>query len=558
MSTARWLFLLTGLALAYLVLPPFFFILHTSLVVDRGLQAGHFTTQHFANIIESLSDVRTLLGNSLVFSVGSAAIALLYGTLLAWLAERTNAPFRTLAYVSAYVSFAIPGIIKVIGWIMLLGPKAGILNAAVAAVTGSLLLNIFSMEGMILVESFLWIPLVFLLMATPFRSMDPSLEEAATASGSSGWQVFKRVTLPLALPSVLAVLILTFIRSLEAFEIPALIGIPAGIEVLTTKIYLQIRGGLIPRYGEASAYSLILIILVAVGLVPYYRITSKTYRFTTISGKAYRPHRIDLGQWRWLGGCLLLVLPLLQFLPIIAIAWSSLLPFAQVPSKSALSLISLNNYWSAFGDSSILRSVFNSLTVSVTAATGAIAVTFLAAWLVVRASMRSRWVLDQLAMLPLVFPGIVMGIAILKMYLTVPLPVYGTIWILVLAFVGRYLPYGIRFSHSALLSLHRELEEGAMVSGASWLQMVRHVVIPLILPALFAGWIYIFLITFKELSIALLLYSPGSQVVAVTIWELWENGHVGELAAFSLVITLGTVLLGTIFSSLAQRHGLQD
>jgi iron(III) transport system permease protein len=558
MSAAQWLFILTGLVLAYLVLPPFFFILHTSLVVDRGIQAGHFTTQHFANILESLSDVRTLLGNSLVFSVSSSAIALVYGTLLAWLAERTNAPFRTLTYVSAYVSFAIPGIIKVIGWIMLLGPKAGILNAAVAAITGTLLLNIFSMGGMILVESFLWIPLVFLLMATPFRSMDPSLEEAATASGSSGWQVFKRVTLPLALPSVLAVLILTFIRSLEAFEIPALIGIPAGIEVLTTKIYLQIKGGLIPRYGEASAYSLILIVVVALGLVPYYQITSKTYRFTTISGKAYRPHRIDLGQWKWLGGCLLLVLPLLQFLPIIAIAWSSLLPFAQVPSKSALSLISLNNYWSAFGDSSILRSVLNSLTVSVIAATGAIAVTFLVAWLVVRASMRSRWVLDQLAMLPLVFPGIVMGIAILKMYLTIPLPVYGTIWILVLAFVGRYLPYGIRFSHSALLSLHRELEEGAMVSGASWFQMVRHVVIPLILPALFAGWIYIFLITFKELSIALLLYSPGSQVVAVTIWELWENGHVGELAAFSLVITLGTVLLGTIFSSLAQRHGLQN
>ncbi len=558
MSAAQWLFIVTGFALAYLVLPPFFFILHTSLVVDRGIRVGDFTTQHFANIVESLSDVQTLLGNSLIFSVGSVAIALLYGTLLAWLAERTNAPFRSLAYVSAYVSFAIPGIIKTIGWIMLLGPKAGILSTAVAAIMGTPLLNIFSMEGMILVESFLWIPVVFLLMSIPFRSMDPALEEAATVSGSSGWQVFKRVTLPLALPSVLAVLILTFIRSLEAFEIPALIGIPAGIEVLTTRIYLQIRGGLIPRYGEASAYSLILIILVALGLVPYYKITSKTYRFTTISGKAYRPHRVDLGKWKWVGGCLLLVLPLLQFLPIIAIAWSSLLPFAQVPSKTAISLITLNNYRAAFTDTGILYSVVNSLTVSVTSATGAIAVTFLAAWLIVRAAVRARWLLDQLAMLPLVFPGIVMGIAILKMYLTVPIPVYGTIWIIVLAFVGRYLPYGIRFSHSALLSLHRELEEGAMVSGASWFQMVRHVVIPLILPALFAGWIYIFLITFKELSIALLLYSPGSQVVAVTIWELWENGHVGELAAFSLVITVGTVLLGTIFQSLAQRHSVQD
>jgi iron(III) transport system permease protein len=557
-NPAQLMFLFTTVALAYLVLPPFFFILHTSLVVDRGLQAGSFTIKHFENIVESLGDVKTLLTNSMIFSVGSAAIALVYGTALAWLAERSDAPFRKLAYVSAYVSFAIPGIIKVVGWIMLMGPKAGILNAPIVALTGAPLFNIFSLSGMVLVESFLWIPIVFLLMATPFRSMDPSLEEAATTAGSTGWQVFRKVTFPLALPSVLAVLILTFIRSLEAFEIPALIGIPAGVEVLTTKIYLQIKGGLIPKYGEASAYSIILIGLVALGLFPYYRITSKTYKFTTISGKAYRPHRIQLGKWHWVGGLLMLVLPLLQFLPIVAIAWSSFLPFAQVPSRKALSLLTFNNYVTAFNDSGIIRSVMNSLTVSMTSATGAILITFFAAWLIVRASIKSRWILDQMAMLPLVFPGIVMGIAILKMYLMLPLPVYGTLWILILAFIARYLPYGIRFSHSALLSLHKELEEGAMVSGASWFQMVRQVVVPLIMPALLAGWIYVFLITFKELSIALLLYSPGSQVVAVTIWELWDNGHVGELAAFSLVITLGTVIVGSIFLNIAQRYGLQD
>src|SRR5213594_1143708 len=557
-NPAQWLFLLTTATLAYLVLPPFFFILHTSLVTDRGLQAGSFTIQHFVNIIDSLGDVKTLLSNSLIFSLGSAAVALSYGTALAWLAERSDAPFRNLAYVSAYVSFAIPGIIKVVGWIMLLGPKAGMLNALGVALTGSPLLNIFSLSGMVLVESFLWIPVVFLLMAAPFRSMDPSLEEAATTSGSTGWQVFCRVTFPLAVPSVLAVMILTIIRSLEAFEIPALIGIPAGVEVLTTKIYLQIKGGLIPKYGEASAYSIILIVLVALGLIPYYRITSKTYKFTTISGKNFRPHRIALGKWRWLGGGLMLVLPLLQFLPIVAIAWSSFLPFAQVPSRKALELLTFNNYIAAFNDSSVIRSVTNSLTVSISSATAAVAITFFAAWLIVRASIKARWILDQMAMLPLVFPGIVMGIAILKMYLLLPVPVYGTIWILVLAFIARYLPYGVRFSHSALLSLHKELEEGALASGASWLQMVRHVVVPLILPALLAGWIYIFLITFKELSIALLLYSPGSQVVAVTIWELWDNGHVGELAAFSLVITIGTVIVGSIFLSIAQRYGLQD
>jgi iron(III) transport system permease protein len=557
-NPAQLMFLFTTAALAYLVLPPFLFILHTSLVTDRGLQAGSFTIQHFVNIVESLGDVKSLLANSLIYSFGSSAVALVYGTALAWLAERSDAPFRKLAYISAYVSFAIPGIIKVVGWIMLLGPKAGILNAPAIAYAGQPFFNIFSMGGMILVESFLWIPIVFLLMSTPFRAMDPSLEEAATTAGSTGWQVFHRVTFPLALPSVLAVLILTIIRSLEAFEIPALIGIPAGVEVLTTKIYLQIKGGLIPKYGEASAYSIILIGLVALGLIPYYRITSKTYKFTTISGKNFRPNRVALGKWRWVGACLMLVLPLLQFFPIVAITWSSFLPFAQVPSRKALQLLTLNNYVTAFNDSGVIRSVLNSMTVSFSSATLAVVITFFAAWLIVRASIKARWILDHMAMLPLVFPGIVMGIAILKMYLMLPIPVYGTIWILVLAFIARYLPYGIRFSHSALLSLHKELEEGAMASGANWFQMVCHVVVPLIMPALLAGWIYIFLITFKELSIALLLYSPGSQVVAVTIWELWDNGHVGELAAFSLVITIGTVVVGSLFRAVAQRYGLQD
>jgi iron(III) transport system permease protein len=556
-NPAQMLFLFTTIVLAYLVLPPFFFILHTSLVTDRGLNAGAFTIQHFTNIVDSLGDVKTLLANSMIYAVGSSSVALIYGTALAWLSERSDAPFRKLAYLSAYVSFAIPGIIKVVGWIMLLGPKAGILNAPVIAYTGQPLFNIFSMPGMILVESFLWIPIVFLLMSTPFRSMDPSLEEAATTAGSSAWQVFRKVTFPLAVPSVLAVLILTIIRSLEAFEIPALIGIPAGVEVLTTKIYLQIKGGLIPKYGEASAYSIILIVLVAIGLIPYYRITSQTYKYTTISGKNFRPNRIALGKWRWLGGVLMLVLPLLQFFPIAAVAWSSFLPFAQVPSRKALELLTINNYVTAFNDSGVIRSILNSLTVSTAAATVAMVLTFFAAWLIVRASIKWRWILDNMAMLPLVFPGIVMGIAILKMYLYLPVPVYGTIWILVLAFIARYLPYGIRFSHSALLSLHKELEEGAMASGASWFQMIRHVVVPLMMPALIGGWIYIFLITFKELSIALLLYSPGSQVVAVTIWELWDNGHVGELAAFSLVITFGTVLVGSIFRNVAQRYGLQ-
>jgi iron(III) transport system permease protein len=553
-----WLFLPLTAVLLYLVVPPLFFIGYFSLTVERGTGAGSVTLGHFTDIVASWSDFTALSWNSFIFSFGSAMWSLSFGTLLAWLAERTNAPFRAVAYVSAFVAFAIPGIVKVIGWILLLGPKAGFFNVAVRSLTGvGPVFDIFSMPGMIMTEGFLWIPIVFLLMATPFRSMDPYLEEAAVVSGSTDWQVFKRVTLPMATPSVLAVLILTFIRALEGFEIPALIGIPAGIQVFTTEIYLQLTEGYLPQYGNASAYSVLLIMLVALAMVPYYRVTRHADRFTTVTGKGFNPRRKDLGSWRWLGGLLLLVLPLLQILPIAAMLWSSLVPYLQPPSLEALGKLTFDNYVAAFNNDTIVGSVLNSFTISFTSATAAVFLAFVTVWLVARTNIRWRWSLDQLAMLPLVFPGIVMGVAILKMYLTLPIPVYGTIWIMVLAFTPRYLPYAIRFSHAGLLGIHRELEESATTSGATWGQVARNIIVPLMLPALFAAWVYIFLITIRELSVPLLLYSPGSQVIAVIIWELWENGNIPTLAAFSVGVTLGTVLLALLFHRLTRRYSLQ-
>ena len=552
-----WLFIPCALVLVYLVIPPLAFIIYTSFVPSEDSEIVGLTIQNFANIFESLAEFETLIWNSLVFSVGSAAWALVFGTVMAWLAERSNAPFRMVAYLAAFVSFAVPGLIKVIGWILLLGPEAGFINLAVKSVTGyGPIFNLFSMSGMVLVEGFLWTPIVFLLMATPFRSMDPSLEEAAVVAGSTDWQVFWKVTFPMAMPSVLSVLILTFIRSLEAFEIPALVGLPAGIEVMTTQIYLQLSEGYLPEYGNASAYSVILIAIVGLCLVPYYRVTQHAHRFTTITGKGFQPRRKDLGRWRWLGGLALLGLPALQLLPLTALVWSSFMPYLIVPSWDALSLFTLNNYAEAFSDDKIVRSITNNVTISIVSATACVGVAFITAWLVTRTAIKMRWSLDRLTMIPLVFPGIVMGVAVLQTYLTVPIPVYGTIWIMVIAFSARYLPYAMRFSHAGLIGIHRELEESATTSGASWGQVARKIMVPLMMPALFAGWIYIFLITIRELSVALLLYSPGSEVISVVIWELWENGHVGTLSAFALGISVGTVLLASVFYKLSRRHGL--
>jgi iron(III) transport system permease protein len=552
-----WLFIPIGLIVAYLVLPPLFFIVYSSFIPPLEAPSQALTFSNYLDIFSSLDEFKNLASNSLVFSVGSSAWALFFGTALAWLAERSNAPFRSVAYVSAFVSFAVPGLIKVIGWILLLGPEAGFLNVAFESLTGVMpIFDIFSMSGMVLIEGFLWTPVVFLLMATPFRSMDPSLEEAAVVAGSTDWQVFKKVTLPMAMPSVLSVLMLTFIRSLEAFEIPALVGIPAGIQVFTTQIYLQLTEGYIPEYGFASAYSVLLITAVGLALVPYYRVTKHAHRFTTVTGKGFNPRRKDLGKLRWLGGTLLLILPILQLLPLLALLWSSLTPYLQPPSSAALRELSFNHYVAAFSNDQLLSSIINSLIISITSASGAVFIAFVAAWIVARTSLRSRWTLDRMIMLPLVFPGIVMAVAILKMYLTVPIPIYGTIWIMVVAFAARYLPYAMRFCHSGLLGIHKELEESATASGATWAQAARNVVVPLMMPALFAAWIYIFLITIRELSMALLLYSPGSEVISVVIWELWENGQVGTLAAYSLGIAAATVLLASLFHKVTRRYSL--
>jgi iron(III) transport system permease protein len=556
-NRTSWLFIIATTVVAYLVVPPLLFILISSLMPPAEDTLRIPTLANFTGIFDGLSEFKSLLWNSLIFSIGSSALALLFGTTLAWLAERTNARFRGLTYVSAFVSFAIPGIIKVIGWILLFGPEAGYLNVAFKSLTGMFpLFNVFSMGGMILVEGFLWTPVVFLLMGTPFRSMDPSLEEAAVVSGSSEWQVFRRVTFPMAAPSVLSVLILTFVRSLEAFEIPALIGLPAGIEIFTTQIYTQLKGSIIPDYGHASAYSVILIVLVSLVLIPYYRITQDTFKFSTVTGKGFNPRRKDLGKWRWLGGLLLLSLPLVQLLPMLALLWSSLTPFLQVPSVKALGRVSFANYALAFNDPKIVRSTANSLLVSITSASGAVAVAFVVAWIVARTRISLRWMLDRLTMVPLVFPGIVLGVAILQMYLILPLPVYGTVWIMVAAFVPQYLPYAMRCNHAGLLGIHKELEESATASGASWGQVVRNIIAPLMMPALFAAWIYIFLVTVRELSVSLLLYSPGSEVISVVMWELWQNGAVGTLSAYALTISAAMALLAVIFYRTSRRYGL--
>jgi iron(III) transport system permease protein len=399
-------------------------------------------------------------------------------------------------------------------------------------------------------------PVVFLLTVPVLGAMDPSLEEAAATCGAGLGETLRRVTLPLLRPSMLAVFLLALIRSLESFEVPLLIGAPGNLHTLTTAIYESMRGGFLPKYGEASAFAVLLLLIVAAPLAGYYRVTSDVARFATITGKGFRPRQLRLGRWRWPLGLWLLVIPLSLAAPVLIMLWASLLPVYKPPEWADFATLSLANYRSVWGRSETLAGLANSALIGLCSATLVVALTFVAAWLIVRYRSRARWALDALISVPLVFPGIVLGITILIQFLRLPwIPIYGTIWILVFAFLIRFMPYGMRFCHAGILAVHRELEESGRTCGAGVLTVLRRIVLPLALPSLAAAWLYVFLHSIRDLSLAILLAGPGSQVVAVVILDLWNNGEVPELAALAVLLAAGVTGLGALLMWLSRRAG---
>ena len=494
-DVASVVMIIVSLITAYLVLPPLYSVIQTSLFTTTLTgEIDQFTLKYYQDLLRELQVIGPFL-NTFYFSIGSAVCATLLGGSIAWIVVRTDSPLRALGYFTAFASFGTPFILYTIGWLLLLG-KAGPINYWLKVLldqTGPVV-NVYSMFGMILIESLLWSPFVFLMLAAAFRSMDPSLEEASSACGARVWQTMRRISLRLMLPAFFSVMLLIFIRTFESFEIPALVGLPGDIRVLTTSIYLDAQK-LPPRYGSAGAFSVLLMMVVAVTLYYYFRITREGDRYHTVTGKGYRPTLIALGRWRFVSGAaLVLYAVVLLLLPFLIILWASLLPFYMQPSIEAMSRFTLKNYLTAIHFPKITDAIKNSLLLGLGSSSFVMALTLFASWLLVRTKIRGRWMLDLLTTLPLLFPGIVMGFAILRFYLFVPIQVYGTLWILLIAFVTRYIPYGIRYTHSGLLQLHKELEEASYVAGASWFGSMRRIILPLITPSFLGGWIFIFLL----------------------------------------------------------------
>ncbi|MDN5927173.1 MAG: iron ABC transporter permease [Hyphomicrobiales bacterium] len=538
--------------LAALSVPPILMLIQSSFaqVGPDGTAVG-WTMQHFRDLFSDPKLVGTIFA-SIVFAAGSACVSLLVGGVLSWLVERTDAPFKQLASLTAIISMGTPYILYVVAWLFLLG-RVGPLNELYRMATGDtgVIFNVNSMAGMILIEGFLWSPLVFLMLSATFRAANADMEEAARISGASVAQTIRRVTLPLSMPSIIALALFVFIRAIEALEVPLLVGMPGNINLLTTDVYESTQQ-MPPDLGYSSAFALLLLVFVAVLFSLYGRISKNADRYQSVTGKAFRPRPFHLGRARGLAGAFIFgVFLIVLLLPLLALVWLSLLPYTSGFSLRILPFLNLDNYRAVLAHPYYLGLAVNTILVSAGAATFVVVITAVAGWLAARRGP-GHWLIDQLATLPLVFPGIVMGVAVMQIVLYLPIPVYGTLWAIMIAYVIRYMPYGMRYSYSGVLQVHRELEEAAGVSGASLALTLRRVMMPLLSPALLASWIFVFLICSKELSVAVLLAGPKSQVIAVAMLDLWVNGQGGELSAFGLLWTVVIALVALVFLRFGQ------
>jgi iron(III) transport system permease protein len=537
---------LLAVVLLLLVVPPLISLVQGSLHTTTSTGAlGDFTLDYYRRLFSD-RQFFTSLANSLTFAVGSMVIALIFGGLVAWLVERTNAPFKAFAYLTAIISLGTPFVLYVVAWLFLLGPS-GPLNSLLTSY-GFARFNVSSMSGMILVEGFLWSPLAFLLLSAVFQQANADYEEAARMCGAGVLRTLIRISMRLALPAFLSVALLIVIRSIEAFEVPALVGLPGNVKVLTTNIYLDMKENLPPDLGYPSAFSVVLLLL-AGGLISLYtRISRHASRYHSVTGRGFRTRVFDLGPARHLGGAVILFNFLLVLAaPTAGLVWLALMPFAQNITLRGFSLITLDNFRSVLHSTFYIDLVWQTLLMSAGAATSVMVLTTIAGWLAVR-RRPGGWLLDQLATAPLIFPGIVLGVAMMQIYLAVPFPIYGTLWAFIPAFTIRYLPYGMRYAVSGMLQIHPELEEAASVAGSSLRMMLRRIIVPLATPALVAGWLFIFLMAARDLSLSVILASPSAQPVSVAMFDLWSNGQGTELAAFGLVWTaIMTVVAAALY-----------
>ncbi|MFO0987212.1 MAG: iron ABC transporter permease [Alphaproteobacteria bacterium] len=517
-----------------------------------------WTLAHFAKVWSSAYSYR-LVWQTLVFAAGSTAFGIALAAALAWLVERTDMPGRDFFRTGILMPMATPPLLLAIGWVLLMSPAIGIVPTLLAPAFGEGVksFSIFNLPGMIFVQGLAYVPTSFLMLAPAMRNMDPVYEEAARTSGAAFGQTLRRVSLPFLVPALLSVTTLLMIVGMLTFDVPAVIGQRGNVNVMSSEIFnLMNPANGLPAYGEIAALNSTLFVLLALGLWVYYRATQQSERFATISGKGYKATRFKLGRWRPVAAAFVTLYFLLAVvLPFLALLWTSLVPYFAGFQTKLLGELSFKAYATLLGQPRIWEGVVNSTVIAAVAALATTALALFVAWTIVRSKLRWVRVLDVMSMIPISVPFLMMGVALVFIFFGLrAVPIYGTVWIIALGHLIVFLPLAARMMQSGVLQVHRELEEAASVSGATFLQNIRRVVVPLLKPTIFALLIWLVVHSLREFSVAVMLIARQNEVLSTILFSLWDQGEPGQAAAIAVILMLVLGGLVAAFTGLTRAR----
>jgi iron(III) transport system permease protein len=562
--TGRGLFIFGTVAvLIYLIVGPLVALFFSSFKRTEGAlpfeSKAPWSLENYQDVFLSASTYE-VLWNTAIYAGAALALSFTIAISLAWLVERTDIPLRNTIYILVIAALGIPAVIAGIAWGLLGNPRIGIINVFlrfIFGMEGEGPFNVFSLFGMIVVQAISMVPVTFLLVAGAFRAMDASLEEASVVSGASFRQTLSRVTLPVLAPALISAFIYQIVTVVESFDIPLIIGLRSGIVVLSTRVYIEIqpRGGL-PNYGMAATFAVLMLVLAVGPLIYYQRIIGRSERYSTVTGKDYRQKKYELGRWKvaaliGVGTYVFFAL----ILPLAILVWTSLIPFYQIPSVSALEFVSLDAYRDIMGSPFFIEAFKNTIIVGAVVAVLTMTLGMLTAWIVVR--VRTKWsqALDILAYIPHAMPGVIIGTSILLIYLllgdVLPVPIYGSIWIIIIALGTQYTSLSTRTMNGSIAQIQVQLEEAGEVSGASQGQIFRKILLPLTYAPFVNGLLLIFLLSIRNLTLALILGSPSATLLSVLIFTRWDAGQTEQAASIGVVMVLITIVLA-IFLRRAQ------
>ena len=531
--------LLVGVPLAMVIL--------MSLRTGFPGEGGALTLTNFINIYTEPSTFEVLL-NTLFFAIGAVAVTLLFAVPLVWLLMRTDLPFKRTIYVLLTVGILIPVFLRTIAWILLLSPRIGLVNQWASQVFGldHPLVSLYNLPGMAFIQGVSFVPSAFFMLAAAYHTMDPTLEEAAYTAGIGKLRTFLWINIPITLPAMAAVVVYLFMSAISVFEVPAIIGLPARILVLSSLIYSSTNPPTgLPDYGAAGAYGAVMLFAGLALAYFYVRLVRQGKKYTVITGRGYRPRPVALGPWKWPAmGFVFFYLSMEVFMPLLVLLWTSLLPYLQLPSMAALSTITLKNYIT-IPDYAGTRPFINTAILMVVVPCCAMLLSVLVSWVVIRTQVSFRGLLDTMAFLPHAMPSILLavGLGYLGLAYRSVFPLYGTIFIIILAHTINWVAYGTRTTNSVMIQVHRELEEAGKVAGVSSPRIFMRIVLPLVAAGVFNSWIWISMLSYREVTMALTLYTRQNAVISTVVWQFWGSGWVPEVSALGVMLILFAVIV---------------